>query len=116
MNAANVKCKEDVIRLLKNKSEFERDILVATYDIPLGEVSTYKRVAEKIGRPSAYRASGNALHKNPLAPAVPCHRVVKSDGTIAGEKGSVESRRSLLVKEQIPVEGIKVKLSSEILY
>ena len=116
MNATDVKCKEDVIRLLKNKTEFERKILVATYDIPIGKVSTYKRIAEKIGRPRAYRAAGNALHKNPLAPAVPCHRVVKSDGTIAGEKRSVESRRSLLVKEQIPVEGIKVKISTEILY
>ena len=116
MNLVDIKCKDDVIRLLKNKSEFERAILVATYDIPLGKVSTYKRIAEKIGKPRAYRAAGNALHKNPLAPAVPCHRVVKTDGTISGEKKSVESRRSLLVKEQIPVEGNRVMLSSEILY
>ncbi len=111
-----IKTEEDVIRLLGDKTEFEREVLVATFKIPKGKVSTYKSIAEKIGRPRAYRAVGNALHKNPLAPTVPCHRVVKSDGTFGGEKKGAESRRSLLEEEGIPIENDRVKISDEILF
>ncbi|OYT47075.1 cysteine methyltransferase [Candidatus Bathyarchaeota archaeon ex4484_231] len=116
MPQPRIKTKEDVIKHLIDETPFERDVLVATFEIPKGKVSTYRRIAEKIGKPRAYRAVGNALHKNPLAPIVPCHRVVRSDGRIAGEKGSVETRRRLLIEEGIPVEGNRVKLSKKILY
>ncbi len=116
MNREKIKNEEDVIRLLKNKTEFERAVLVATFKIPEGKVSTYKRIAEKIGRPRAYRAVGNALHKNPLAPIVPCHRVVKSDGGFGGERKGAESRRMSLKREGIPVEKDKVKMSKEIFF
>jgi methylated-DNA-[protein]-cysteine S-methyltransferase len=116
MSKTEIKTKEDVIRHLSGKTEFEKRVLVATFEIPKGKVSTYKRIATKIGQPHAYRATANALHKNPLAPIVPCHRVVKSDGRIAGEKDEVKARRSLLEKEGIPLEGNKVKLSPKILY
>jgi methylated-DNA-[protein]-cysteine S-methyltransferase len=111
-----IKTEEDVIRFLKDKTRFEKEVLVATFKIPKGKVSTYKRIAKKIGRPRAYRAVGNALHKNPLAPIVPCHRVVKSDGMFGGEKKGAESRMSLLEKEGIPIENDKVKISDEILF
>lgn len=86
MEKRQVKTEQDVIRFLKDKTKFERDVLVATFKIPKGKVSTYKRVAQKIGKSSAYRAVGNALHKNPLHPIVLCHRVVKSDGAFGEEK------------------------------
>ena len=111
-----IKTKEDVIRFLKDKTEFERTVLLATFEIPKGKVSTYKRIAEKIGRPRAYRAVGNALHKNSLAPIVPCHRVVRSDGGFGGDEKGAEARRKLLEKEGIPIERGKVKLSEEILF
>ncbi|MDH5782352.1 MAG: MGMT family protein [Candidatus Bathyarchaeota archaeon] len=111
-----IKTEEDLVYFLKDKTRFEREVLVATFKIPKGKVSTYKSIAEKIGRPRAYRAVGNALHKNPLAPIVPCHRVVKSDGTFGGEKKGAESRRSLLEKEGIPIENDRVKISDEILF
>ena len=111
-----MKTKEDIIRLLSDKSEFEKDVLVACYEIPKGKISTYKRIAAKIGHSRAYRAAGNALHKNPLAPVVPCHRVVKSDGTIVGAKEDVAARRRLLMQEGILLEGNRVKLSKEIIY
>lgn len=114
MKREKINSEEDVIRLLKNKTEFERAVLVATFRIPKGKVSTYKRIAEKIGRPRAYRAVGNALHKNPLAPVVPCHRVVRSDGGFGGEKEGAKSRRAHLEREGIPVERDKVKMSEEI--
>ena len=117
MTRLEIKTKEDVIKLLADKSKFEKDVLVACYEIPKGKISTYKRIAAKIGRSRAYRAAGNALHKNPLAPVVPCHRVVKSDGSIVGaEKEDVASRRRLLEQEGIPLEGNRVKLSKELIY
>lgn len=107
---------KDVIDLLKNKTEFERAVLVATFKIPKGKISTYKRIAEKIGKPRAYRAVGNALHKNPLSPIIPCHRVVRSDGGFGGEKKGAELRRKLLEKEEIPIVNGRVKISKEILF
>ena len=89
---------------------------MATFNIPKGKVSTYKRIAEKIGNPHAYRAVGNALHKNPFAPIIPCHRVVRSDGIIAGKKACVEARKLSLKEEGIPMEDNRVKLSRKILF
>ena len=116
MKKEEIKREEDVINFLRNKTEFERAVLVATFKIPKGKVSTYKRIAEKIGRPRAYRAVGTALHKNPLAPIVPCHRVVRSDGGFGGEKKQAESRRNVLEKEGILIENGRVKISREILF
>ncbi len=116
MEKEEIKTKEDVIRFLKDKTEFERAVLLATFEIPKGKVSTYKRIAEKIGKPHAYRAVGNALHKNPLAPIVPCHRVVRSDGGFGGDKKEAEARRKLLEKEGVPIERGRVKLSKDILF
>ncbi len=89
--------------------------MVTTFKIPKGKVSTYKRIAEKIGRPHAYRAVGNALHKNPLAPIVPCHRVVRSDGGFGGERKGAKARRNLLMKEGVPIERGRARISEEIL-
>lgn len=116
MRKEDIKGEKDVRRALSNKTQFEREVLVATFKIPKGKVSTYRRIAEKIGRPNAFRAVANALHKNPLHPIVPCHRVVKSDGRFGGEKKGAESRRKLVEKEGIPIENDKVKLSDEILF
>lgn len=115
MKKEEIRREEDVINFLRNKTEFERAVLVSTFKIPKGKVSTYKRIAEKIGRPRAYRAAGNALHKNPLAPIVPCHRVVRSDGKFGGEKKGAESRRNVLEKEGIPIENGRVEINEEIL-
>jgi len=111
-----IKTEKDVIEALKDKTRFERDVLVATFKIPKGKVSTYKRIAEKIGKPKSYRAVANALHKNPLSPIVPCHRVVNSDGSFGGPREGAEWRRSMVMKEGIPVKDGKVKITSEILY
>jgi O-6-methylguanine DNA methyltransferase len=66
-------------------------------------VISYKDIAEIIGCPRACRAVGNALHKNPWAPQVPCHRVVKSDGSIGGYAGGVKQKIALLKKEGIRI-------------
>ena len=116
LHARSIKTEKDVIEALKNKTQFEKDVLVATFRIPMGKISTYKRIAEKLGRPKAYRAVANALHKNPLWPVVPCHRVVCSDGSFGGPKRGAEGRRSTVAKEGVPIKNGKVKISNEILY
>jgi len=116
MDLKLIKTEKDVIEALKYKTQFERDVLVATFRIPKGKVSTYKRVAEKIGRPKSCRAVANALHKNPLWPIVPCHRVVCSDGSFGGPKKGAKGRRNRVAKEGVPIENGKVKLNDEILY
>jgi methylated-DNA-[protein]-cysteine S-methyltransferase len=116
MKKEEVKTEGDVIRFLSNWTEFERKVLVATFKIPQGKVSTYKRIATKAGKPRAYRAAAHALHKNPLHPIVPCHRVIRSDGKFGGEKRAAASRRRLVEKEGIPIENGKVKMNESILY
>jgi len=112
----DVKTEKDVIRFLSNRTEFERKVLVATYRIPRGKVSTYKRIAEKIGKPKAYRAVANALHKNPLHPIVPCHRVVRSDGKFGGEKNAAASRRKDVEEEGVPIQKGAVNLRENVLH
>jgi methylated-DNA-[protein]-cysteine S-methyltransferase len=75
---------------------FTRDVLAATSRIPYGHVRPYAWVASEIGRPRACRAVGNALHVNPLAPIIPCHRVVASGGGLGGYGGGPEMKRWLL--------------------
>jgi len=116
MRKEEVKTEKDVVRFLSDKTEFERKVLVATFRIPIGKVSTYKRIAEKIGCPRAYRAVANALHKNPLAPIVPCHRVIRSDGKFGGESKDAESRRKMVEQEGVPLENDQVKINDKILY
>lgn len=116
MKKGIIKTEKDVIRHLSNKTKFEKEVLVATFKIPEGKISTYKRIAERIGRPRAYRAVGNALHKNPLAPVVPCHRVVKSDGSFGGEKNGAKVRMGLLKREGISIRNDKIKMNHEILF
>ena len=67
---------------LRGASPFERDVLLKTARIPYGEVRPYGWVASEIGRPRAVRAVGTALAHNPVPLIVPCHRVVRTDGTI----------------------------------
>jgi len=116
MKKTQVKTEEDVVRFLSDKTEFEKAVLIATFKIPKGKVSTYKRIAQKIGKPKAYRAVANALHKNPLHPIVPCHRVVKSDGGFGGEKKRAESRRMQVKKEGLPIKNGKVQLKDDIVF
>ena len=116
MRKDEVKTEKDVVRFLSDKTEFERKVLAATFRIPAGKISTYKRIAEKIGNPRAYRAAANALHKNPLAPIVPCHRVIRSDGKFGGESKDAEARRKLVAQEGVPRKNDRVKINDKILY
>ncbi len=76
--------------------------------IPEGEVRTYKEIALAIGKPNSARAVANACGKNPIPIAIPCHRVIRSDGHLGGYsgKGGPSSKRKLLKKEGISSNSI----------
>jgi methylated-DNA-[protein]-cysteine S-methyltransferase len=75
---------------------FRRDVLTATSRIPYGETATYTSVATAAGNPRAVRAAGSALATNPIPIIVPCHRVVRSDGTLGGYRGGLPLKDELL--------------------
>ena len=88
---------------------FNQKVWAMTARIPRGKVTTYRDIAQKL-KSNGYRAVGNALNKNPYAPAVPCHRVVGSDGGLTGFAGGLAKKRKLLENEGIPFAGQKVDL------
>ncbi len=77
-------------------TDFERQVWSALQKIPYGQTRSYKWIAEKINNPSATRAVGRALSKNPIPVVVPCHRVIESDGSIGGFSSGIDRKRRLL--------------------
>ena len=78
---------------------FSRKVLVAATRIRPGHVLTYTQIAAKAGNARASRAAGNALHGNPIAIVVPCHRIVRSDGSLGGYGGGLPVKEWLLQHE-----------------
>ncbi|MBI2108768.1 MAG: MGMT family protein [Parcubacteria group bacterium] len=81
-----------------NKTRFTRCVFEVVKKIPRGEILTYKEVARRAGAPLAYRAVGRILSKN-YDPAIPCHRVIKSNGTLGGYNRGIQKKKALLKKE-----------------
>lgn len=81
-------------------TDFEWAVLQATLEIPLGETRSYKWVAERIGRPQAVRAVGQALRKNPYPLIIPCHRVIRSNGDMGGYGGRQDPRKARLLAQE----------------
>jgi len=84
-------------------TKFQQKVWTYLRKIPRGSVKTYSQVAKGIGKPFAVRAVANAIGKNPFAPKIPCHRVIRSDGSLGGYsgKGGEKKKRFLLKKEGI---------------
>jgi AraC family transcriptional regulator of adaptative response/methylated-DNA-[protein]-cysteine methyltransferase len=78
---------------------FQRTVWQYLQTIPAGEVRSYAEVAAAIGKPAAVRAVASACAKNSLALIIPCHRVVRSDGSLGGYRWGVERKRALLALE-----------------
>ena len=98
-------------------TEFQKNVLIATMKIPKGSVKTYKQIAKEVGNEKACRAVGTALSKNPFAPYVPCHRVVRGNGDLgnySGRGGRAEKRRMLFLEGAVGNNG-KLSNSSSIL-
>lgn len=80
-------------------SDFQRKVWKALREIPAGSTSTYTDVAIRIGRPKSVRAVAQACGANPVSVIVPCHRVVRRDGQLAGYYWGIERKRALLALE-----------------
>lgn len=80
-------------------TEFQQRVWQALREIPAGSTASYTDIARRIGRPTAVRAVGHACAVNNLALAIPCHRAVRSDGSLAGYRWGLERKRILLERE-----------------
>jgi methylated-DNA-[protein]-cysteine S-methyltransferase len=90
---------------------FNEKVWALTARVPAGKVTTYGEIAKAL-KTRGYRAVGNALNKNPYAPAVPCHRVVGSTGALTGFAGGLAKKKSLLAKEGVKCVGERVSTAN----
>ena len=91
------------------RSDFQREVLRATAEVPYGTVVTYQSIADTIGQSKAVRAVAQALRHNPIPIHIPCHRVIGSDGSLTGYAGNLTAiKKQILAVEGIPVvENVK---------
>ena len=79
---------------------FQKAVWSALRDIPYGETRSYKGIAEAIGHPKAFRAVGMASHANPIIIAIPCHRVIGTNGSLIGYAAGIDMKNALLQLER----------------
>ena len=86
-------------------TQFQKRVWKYLKKIPKGQVKTYLEVAKAIGKPKAFRAVANAVGKNPYPPKIPCHRVIRSDGSLGGYsgKGGIKQKLKLLRSEKVAI-------------
>lgn len=92
--------KSDMSGVLPTKG-LDRDVTLALKAIPRGETRTYTQIAAAIGRPKAVRAVASAIGRNEISFVVPCHRVIRSDGSMGGYRWGLDIKKALLEWEQI---------------
>jgi len=97
---ANKKSTSIKIYGFKKITPFAKKVYKAVSSIPLGEIRSYKWVAQKIGRPRAMRAVGQVLKRNPWPLLIPCHRVICVDGRIGGYSSGQKKKIALLDLEK----------------
>ena len=95
--------------------KFNEKVYAITKQIPKGRVTTYGGITKALNM-KAYRAVGNALHVNPYAPIVPCHRVVKSNGELGGFAGGSAKKTRLLESEGIKIKDNKIMDFDNVLF
>jgi methylated-DNA-[protein]-cysteine S-methyltransferase len=89
---------------ISSLGKFTQKVLYELMEIPYGETRTYGWLAGKVGKPGAARAVGQALKRNPIPIIIPCHRIIRDDGTIGGFSMGVNIKERLLA-----LEGVRVK-------
>lgn len=97
---------------LRSVSAFAREVLMTTSAIPPGEVRPYGWVSARIGKPAAVRAVGTALGHNPVPLLIPCHRVVRSDGTVGEYAFGPAMKRTLLQSEGVDPDDLRQLVGS----
>jgi AraC family transcriptional regulator of adaptative response/methylated-DNA-[protein]-cysteine methyltransferase len=81
-------------------TDFQRSVWTALLEVPHGATTSYAAIASAIGKPKAVRAVGTAVGANPVSLLIPCHRVLRSDGTIGGYRWGVDRKQAILDAEQ----------------
>lgn len=97
-------------------SAFQQKVLRAEHEVPRGGVSTYQRIARRLGNVQSARAVGTALAHNPFPIMVPCHRAIRSDGTLGGFQGGIGMKRALLEMEGVLFHGSDRVASAQVFY
>ena len=92
---------------MKKTHSFSEKCYEILKKVPKGRVTTYKEIAKALNT-KAFRAVGRAMHNNPLAPEVPCHRVICADGRIGGYAKGIKKKVKLLMKEGVEVKDNKI--------
>lgn len=100
----------------RDLDSFSEKVLALTSKIPHGKITTYQKIAKKLGNPRASRAVGNALNKNTQLVIVPCHRVVRSDGSIGGYASGLKKKKELLSEEGVKIKNNKVVNLDEVIW
>ncbi|MDG5814498.1 methylated-DNA--[protein]-cysteine S-methyltransferase [Chitinispirillales bacterium ANBcel5] len=106
--SGNIKQFPDVPLELKHVTAFRRSVLLAARQIPWGKTVTYAQLAEKAGNKGAIRAAASALANNPFPLVIPCHRIIRSDGTLGGFLKSKNDKSILLKEKLLEREGVDV--------
>lgn len=95
------------VPLAPSGTPFQKEVWTALQRVPYGTICSYKELAFAAGHPTAHRAVGTAVGRNPLAILIPCHRVIRSDGSMGNYTGGVHLKASLLEIEGIRLHGEK---------
>ena len=90
----------DEIEIDPQGTEFQVAVWQAIREVPAGQTVSYQDIARAVGKPSAYRAVGTATGRNPVGIAVPCHRIVRSDGGLGGYGGGLHRKEWFLEHER----------------
>ena len=85
-------------------TDFQKAVWVLLKDLPFGSTISYLKLSRQYGNTKAVRAVATAIGKNPILVAIPCHRVIGSDGTLVGYSGGLDKKESLLELEGFPVQ------------
>ena len=100
--------KLDIFDLHLKGTPFQIKVWRALMQIPFGETTTYKELATAIAQPTATRAVGNAVGKNPVSYVVPCHRVIRTSGALGGYRWGLERKTAMLNWEQQQANALAV--------
>lgn len=97
----------DEIAIEPEGTAFQRAVWQAIREVPAGDTASYQEIAQIVGKPAAYRAVGTATGRNPVGIAVPCHRIVRSDGGLGGYGGGLHRKEWFLEHERSHVSTSK---------
>jgi methylated-DNA-[protein]-cysteine S-methyltransferase len=100
LDGENVELPTDLLDFGRGSS-FQQTVLLAERTIPRGRVASYSGLALHVGRPKAARAVGTALARNPFPIVIPCHRTLRTDGSLGGFGGGLDMKRALLEMEGV---------------